>query len=131
MKVAFDSFKTTHADIIANGGSEVKESSTTQPNTTNSSAVKPPRQEGSLSARSERSSSKQLNNSQIVKRRSVHLNATSSSAREVLAETGSERSHYSNTKGSKDLKVQSELDKKDEQIKQLMEQIEQLKKSQV
>ena len=128
MKVAFDTFKTTHADIIANGASEVKESSATQPNTSDSSAVKKARQEGSLSARSDRSSSKPLNNSQIVKRRSSHLNGTSDSRRQVLAETGSERS-ITNTNEGKDPKVQSELDKKDEQIKQLMEQIEQLKKS--
>ena len=137
MKGAFDSFKTKHADIIAKGGEEVKESasaqhSTTQPDTANSSAVKQAHQEGSLSARSNRSSSKPLNNSQIVKRRSLNLNATSNSAKEVQAETGSERSHYSNSSGAKkNLKVKSELDEKDEQIRQLLEQIEQLKNSQV
>ena len=96
MTKTFNAFKNAHAEIIERGKPS---SETTKANTVvNSSATKPPRQqEGSMSARSNRSSSSQhLTNSQLLRRRSTNMRETSNPVKQIQAETGSERSHYSN-----------------------------------
>ena len=94
MKKTFDAFKNTHAEIIERGkpSSETTKANTAMP----PSASKPPTREGSMSARSNRSSSQRLTNSQLLKRRSTNRRETSNPEQEIQADTGSERSHYSN-----------------------------------
>ena len=71
MKKTFDAFKKTHAEIIERGK---QSSETTKANTIMlPSATKPPKREGSMSARSNRSSSQRLTNSQLLKRRSTNM----------------------------------------------------------
>ena len=74
MKRTFDAFKNTHAEIIERGkqSSETTKANTAMP----PSAAKPPAREGSMSARSNRSSSQRLTNSQLLKRRSTNMRET-------------------------------------------------------
>ena len=82
MKRTFDAFKNTHAEIIERGkqSSETTKANTAMP----PSATKPPVREGSMSARSNRSTSSQhLTNSQLLKRRSSNMRETSNPAKQI------------------------------------------------